>query len=159
VTVAANAPAAVGVNAKVLVQLAPAASGLTQVDAVRENELAPEPVIVVDSVKLTATVPVFLIVTTCVAALVPTVVEGKLRLDGVIESIGVAGSMTSEYVTTVVCTESFAVRLNGKVPDCVGVPLSVTMAAGEEKLMPVGSVPLGVSVAIPSLPTAENVWL
>jgi hypothetical protein len=143
----------------VLVQLAPTANGLAQVEADLAKELAPGPVIVVDAVKVTAVVPVFLIVTSCVAALVPTVVEGKVRLVGVIESVGVAGSMTSEYVTTVLCSESFAVRVNWKVPDWVGVPLSVIIAAGAEKLMPVGSVPLGVSVAVPSLPTAANVWL
>lgn len=142
-----------------MVQLAPAASGLLQVEADLAKEDAPEPVMVVEAVKLTDVVPVFLIVTSWVAALVPTVVDGKVRLVGVIESVGAAGSMTSEYVTTVVCTKSFAVRVNWKVPDWVGVPLSVIIAAGAEKLMPVGSVPLGVSVAVPSLPTAANVWL
>ncbi len=83
VMVAVNVPAEAGVNVKVLVQLAPAASGLEQVDAVLENELAPDPVMVVDAVKVTAADVLFLSVTTCAAAVDPTAVDGNVRDDGV----------------------------------------------------------------------------
>jgi hypothetical protein len=82
--VAARAPADCGVKVMVLVQLAPAGSGFEQVDAVLANELAPEPVIVVEAVKLTAADVLFFKVMICVAALDPTVVEGKVSEDGVI---------------------------------------------------------------------------
>jgi hypothetical protein len=83
VTVAVSVPAEAGVNVIVLVQLAPAASGLEQVDAVFAKELAPEPVIVVDAVKETAEEVLFFNVIVCDAAAIPTVVEGKVREDGV----------------------------------------------------------------------------
>ena len=53
VTVAASAPVVVGLNVMVLVQLAPAASGLGQVVADLVNELAFVPVIVVAAVNET----------------------------------------------------------------------------------------------------------
>jgi hypothetical protein len=84
VTVAVSVPADAGVKVMVLVQLAPAASGLTQVEADLVKELAPEPVMVVEAVKLTADAVPFLRVMTWVAADVPTVVDGKVSEDGVI---------------------------------------------------------------------------
>ena len=82
-TVAVNAPAEAGVNVIVLVQLAPAAS-VPHVLAVLANELAPVPVIVVYAVKLTAADVLFFNVITCVAALVPTIVDGNVSEVGVI---------------------------------------------------------------------------
>jgi len=65
-----------------LVQLAPGASG-PHVLAVLANELAFAPVMVVAAVKLTAADVLFVSVITCVAAAVPTGVEGNVK-DGVI---------------------------------------------------------------------------
>jgi hypothetical protein len=76
VTVAVSVPLVVGVNEIVFVQLAPAGSGFGQVDAVFANELAFAPVTVVVAVKLTAAVPVFFTVISCVAV-VPTGVEAN----------------------------------------------------------------------------------
>jgi malate/lactate dehydrogenase len=84
VMVADNAPAPVGVKVKVLVQLAPAASGFAQVEAVLENELAPVPVMVVAAVKVTDEDVLFFSVTTCAVAGVPTAVDGNVSDDGVI---------------------------------------------------------------------------
>ncbi len=67
----------------VFVQLDPAGSGLVQVEADLVKELAPEPVMVVEAVKLTAADVLFLRVITCVAADVPTVVDGNVSEDGV----------------------------------------------------------------------------
>jgi hypothetical protein len=86
VTVAAREPAALGVKVMVLVQLAPTASGLVQVDADLVNEPAPGPVMVVEAVKVTAEDVLFTKVMTCVAAEVPTGVEGNERDDGVMLS-------------------------------------------------------------------------
>ena len=86
VTVAVSVPAEAGVKVMVLVQLAPAARGLLQVEADLVNELAPEPVMVVDAVKLTAAEVLFFNVITCVAADVPTVVDANVSDDGVIVS-------------------------------------------------------------------------
>jgi hypothetical protein len=94
VTTADSAPATVGSNANEFVQLAPAGSGFVQVDAVLLNELAPLPVIVVDAVKLTAVVPVFLIVTTCAAVVVPTGVDAKLNELGVMLSVACEAELT-----------------------------------------------------------------
>ncbi len=81
---AVRVPAAAGVKVMVLVQVAPAGRGLEQVEADLVKELAPEPVMVVEAVKLTAEEVLFLRVMSCVAADVPTVVDGKVRLEGVI---------------------------------------------------------------------------
>jgi hypothetical protein len=83
VTVAESVPAVVGVKVMVLVQVAPAASGLVHVEADLLKELAPEPMMVVEAVKLTAAEVLFLRVMTCVAALVPTAVDGNVSEDGV----------------------------------------------------------------------------
>jgi hypothetical protein len=85
-TVAASAPADCGVNVITFMQLAPAASGLTQFVFILLKELAPAPVIVVVPVKVTAADVLFVSVIVCVAALVPTVVEAKLSVPGVIVS-------------------------------------------------------------------------
>ena len=87
-TGAVKAPVDVGLNSKVLVQLAPAARGLVQVDADLVKELAPLPVMVVDAVKETALVPVLVSVTTWTAAVEPTAVAGKVRLVVERESVG-----------------------------------------------------------------------
>jgi hypothetical protein len=68
------------------VQLAPAARGLAQFVFIRLNELAFGPVMVVVAVKVTAAEVLFLIVIVCVAALVPTVVDGNVNEPGVIVS-------------------------------------------------------------------------
>jgi hypothetical protein len=83
VIVAVSAPAAFGVKVMVLVQLAPAGRGLTQVEADLVKELAPEPVMVVEAVKVTAAAVPFLRVMSWVAADVPTAVDGKVSEDGV----------------------------------------------------------------------------
>ena len=67
-----------------MVQLAPAASGLGQVVADLVNELALAPVMVVAAVNETAAEVLFVNVITCVAAAVPTVVEGNVSEPGVI---------------------------------------------------------------------------
>jgi hypothetical protein len=58
----------------------------------------------------------------------------------------------------VVLTVSVALRLKVKVPNCVGVPVKLTLGPGAPKLIPVGNVPLDVMMAFPVLPTAVNVW-
>ncbi len=96
---AESAPAAVGVKVMVLVQLAPAGSGLGQVEAVLAKELAPEPVMVVEAVKLTAEEVLFLRVICCVAAGVPTVVKGKVREEGVMVRPELAPAPVPERAT------------------------------------------------------------
>ncbi len=81
-------------------QLVPAVKGLTQVLPVTLNELAPVPVMVVAAVKV-AEAPVELVkVMTCVAALDPTVVDGKVREDGVIVNPVLALTPVPDSVTS-----------------------------------------------------------
>lgn len=68
------------------VQLAPAGSGLVQLVFARLKELAPAPVIVVPPVKVTEADVEFLSVIVCVAALLPTVVDGNVIEPGVMVS-------------------------------------------------------------------------
>ena len=118
VTVAVSVPAEAGVNVMVFVQLAPAASGLLQVEADLVNELAPEPVMVVDAVKLTAAEVAFFNVITCVAALFPTVVEANVSEDGVIVSpvLALAPVPDNATVCFVVEAESVYVTIAVNVP-------------------------------------------
>ena len=74
---AVRAPAVAGLNSTETVQLAPAANDVPQVVADFRNELALVPVMVSDD-RVTAPVPVFLMVTTCAAVVEPTVVEAKV---------------------------------------------------------------------------------
>jgi hypothetical protein len=111
----------------VLVQLAPAASGLGQVDADLANELAAEPVIVVEAVKLTADDVLFVRVMTWVAADVPTVVEAKVSEDGVIVRPVLAFPPVPEMFT--VCGEPVA--LSVKVRTAVNVPVAAGVKVRE----------------------------
>ena len=74
---AVRAPAAAGLNSTETVQVAAAANVAPQVVADLTKELAPVPVMV-SEVKVTAPVPVFLMVTTWAAVVEPTVVEAKV---------------------------------------------------------------------------------
>ncbi len=72
------------------------------------NELAPEPVMVVEAVKLTADDVLFFSVITCTAADVPTGVEAKVSDEGVMVSpaAALAPVPKSETVCGVVEAES-----------------------------------------------------
>ncbi len=122
VITADNAPEVVGSNANEFVQLAPAGNGFVHVEAVLLNELAPLPVIVVVAVKLTAVVPVFLIVTTCAAVVVPTGVEAKLSDAGLNVSAGPVEAPVPDSAT--VCGDPAAVSVYvitaDSAPDTVG---------------------------------------
>jgi hypothetical protein len=89
-----------------LVQLAPAASGLVQLVLARLKELAPPPVMVVEAVKVTEAEVLFFSVMVCVAALVPTVVEGNVMEPGVMVSPVFALAPVPVNVT--VCAEDDA---------------------------------------------------
>ncbi len=98
---AESVPATVGVNVMVLVQLEPAGSGLTQVEADLVKELALVPVMVVAAVKVTAAEVLFSSVITCVAADVPTAVDGNVSEDGVM--VRPAPALTPVPVRDTVC--------------------------------------------------------
>jgi hypothetical protein len=122
----------------VLVQLAPAASGLGQVDADLANELAAEPVIVVEAVKLTADDVLFVRVMTWVAADVPTVVEAKVSEDGVIVNPELAPAPVPDNATVwpVVEAESWYVTVAVRLPADCGVKVMVLV-----QLAPAARVP------------------
>src|SRR5450631_2665092 len=84
---AVNAPAAAGLNSTDTVQLAPTASAVVQVVADFRNEVALVPVMV-SEVSVKAAVPEFLMVTTCAAAVTPTLVEANVSVVGVSVTAG-----------------------------------------------------------------------
>jgi len=85
---AVSVPVAAGLNSTDTVQLAAAARVVPQVVADLRNDVALVPVTVSD-VSVTVPVPVFLMVTTCAAEAVPTVVDAKVIDVGESEMVGV----------------------------------------------------------------------
>jgi len=106
-----------------LVQLDPAGRGLVQVVAVLANELAPVPVMVVVAVKVTAAEVEFFSVITCVAALVPTAVDGNVKEDGVIVRPVLAAAPVPERATVCAVLEAESAIDNeaGSDPTAVGL--------------------------------------
>jgi len=110
-----------------LVQLDPAGRGLVQVVAVLANELAPVPVMVVVAVKVTAAEVEFFSVITCVAALVPTAVDGNVKEDGVIVRPVLAAAPVPERATVCAVLEAESVKAMVAVsaPAALGVKVMV----------------------------------
>jgi hypothetical protein len=127
VTVAVKVPVEAGVNVKVFVQLAPTASGLTQVDAVLVNELALVPVMVVTAVNVTGADVLLVNVMTCAAAVVPTVVEANVSEAGEIVTPVPADTPVPVTATVwgVLEAESVKVMVALNVPAAVGVKVNV----------------------------------
>ena len=91
-------PAFTGLNSTVMVQLAPIDSVAPQVVAVFLNEVASVPVKVMPPLfSVSATVPVFFIVTAFVALAAPTAVAGNVRLNGVTDTAGM-GALDDQAV-------------------------------------------------------------
>jgi hypothetical protein len=128
VTVAVSVPLVVGVNEIVFVQLAPAGSGFGQVDAVFANELAFAPVTVVVAVKLTAAVPVFFTVISCVAV-VPTGVEANVTGTGLNVRVGLAPPVAVP-LRAMLCGElpasSTACKVAVRLPETSGLNVRFT---------------------------------
>lgn len=120
-------PAAAGLNSTETVQDAAAASEVPQVVADLTKEVALAPVMVSD-VRVTAAVPVFLIVITCAAVVLPTVVEAKVRAAGDSDKVYVlAAAPVPERLALWVPALSTIFRVAVSVPVAVGLNDTVTV--------------------------------
>ena len=124
---ALSVPVAAGLNSTETVQLAPAARVELQVVADLRKELTLVPAIV-SEVRVTEPVPVFLIVTVCAAVVEPSVVEAKVRLEGVSETVKVWAAvpvpvMFSDWVPVQALSSTSKVAVS--VPVAAGLKLMV----------------------------------
>jgi hypothetical protein len=95
-------------NSTEFVQLAPAASVVEQVVAVRRNDAAFVPVIELAAENVAVVVPVFLIVMICAAVAVPTAVVAKVSELGVKLKVGTASPVP---LSATVCVPPVALSL------------------------------------------------
>lgn len=124
-----NAPVAAGLNATETVQMAPAASDVPQVVADLRNEVGFVPVMVSED-RVTVPVPVFLMVTSWAAVVVPTLVEAKVSEVGESETVKV-GPAAPVPVRATVCGDPVALsameRLAVSVPATAGLNSTETV--------------------------------
>src|SRR5271163_2496991 len=123
---AESAPVAAGLNVIETVQEAPAASVVAQVVVYAKKDCGPLDQLVTmppGSMTSAVVVLVFLRVTTCTAALSPTVVVGNVSVDGV--SVAVGAARTPVPVSATVCGEPAALsateRLAKSAPEATGL--------------------------------------
>ena len=107
-------------------QLAAAANEVVQVFAEMRKEVAFVPVSV-SEVSVSAAVPEFLMVTTCAAVVMPTVVEAKVRLVGVRVTAGAAAAPVPVRLT--VCGEPVA--LSAIDSEAVNAPVAAGLNSTE----------------------------
>ena len=167
-TAAVSVPEVVGLNSMELVQLAPAGSGLVHVDADLMKELALVPVIALDALKVTAAVPVFLMVMVWAAVVVPIGVEANVSEPGVNVRVGLAEPVAVPLRATV-CGElaalstawSVAVRLPAtrglkvsvmvQEPPAARLAPQVFVSTHEVAFVPVTLMPVSERAAVPEL--------
>ena len=165
VTTLVRVPLAVGVNVTAIVQVSPAVTGV-EVEQVVPVPRAKSP-LAINAVMFRELVPVLVKVTDCAAAVVPTTVLPKVRLDGVSVTPGAIAEPLSVTVCVPPPALSEIVTTPVRVPLLVGVKVTATVqlppaAIGvevEQVPVPTAKSPLAASAEIVSglLPVLVNV--